>query len=325
MKTRHAIRAISVFAAVLSMTGQALANDDFPSRTIRIVVPFQPGSAPDSNSRFIGQRLSEVLKQPVIIENKGGAGGMIGGDVIAKAAPDGYTVGYLSNQHLVHPYMMKKMPYDSVADFRAVSLVGQSPQVLLVPVTSKAADLTEFIRDGRSRKEPMMFGSGGIGSPAHVAGQLFARHAGVNVTHVPYKSSPESINALLSGEIDYIVTTSATAAPLVKSGKVKALALTSAQRQAAYPGLPTLAESLPDGPVYEPWGIFVVPAKTPQPVVDKLNKAFVQILKEKRTIDYFDSFGSRLTTVSPREADEFYRGEAARLESWVKYLDLKRD
>ena len=320
------LKHISVMMASLLTASPLLASDAYPNQPIKIVVPYQPGSSPDSTTRFIGQRLSELIKQPVIIENKPGAGGAIGAEVVAKSSPDGYTLGYLSNQHLVHPYVIKKLPYDPTRDFRAVAQVTKSAQYLLISPEIKATNVASFVALAKSRKDPVTYGSGGISSPAHLAAEVFAKQAQFPALHVPYKGSPESINALIGGQIDYIVTTAATAVPLLKSRTdIKALAVTSAKRSPVFPDVPTLAESMPDGLVYEPWGMIMVPANTPQPIVDKLNQVFTQILKEKRTVDYFDGFGSTITIFSPSEADAFYKSEAKRLTTWIKDLSIKLD
>lgn len=317
---------VSVLIATLTIATSLFASDAYPNQAIRIIVPYQPGSSPDSTMRFVGQQLSESLKQPVIIENKPGAGGAIGAEAVAKSNPDGYTLGYLSNQHLVHPYVIKKLAYDPIHDFRAVSQMTQSAQYLLVSPEIKATNVADFIKLAKSRKESVAYGSGGISSPAHLAAEIFAKQAGFPALHVPYKGSPESINALIGGQVDYIVTTAATAVPLLKTRKdIKALAITSKNRSPVLPDVPTLAESMPNGLVYEPWGMIMAPAKTPQPIVDKLNQAFTQILQDKRTVDYFDSFGSTITIQSPKEADAFYKMEAKRLASWINDLHIRFD
>ncbi|MFL6717670.1 MAG: Bug family tripartite tricarboxylate transporter substrate binding protein [Burkholderiaceae bacterium] len=317
---------ISALIASLLTATSLYASDAYPNQPIKIVIPYQPGSSPDSTMRFVGQQLSESLKQPVIIENKPGAGGVIGADAVAKAKPDGYTLGYLSNQHLVHPYVIKELPYDPIRDFRAVSQITKSAQYLLVSPEVKVTNVADFVKLAKSRKEPVTYGSGGISSPAHLAAEIFAKQAGFPALHVPYKGSPESINALIGGQVDYIVTTAATAVPLLKSRKdIRALAVTSNKRSPVFPDVPTLAESMPNGLVYEPWGMIMAPASTPQPIVDKLNKAFTQILKDKRTVEYFDTFGSTITIHTPSEADAFYKTEATRLASWIKDLNIKFD
>lgn len=318
------LKMIGAVAVAMLATGPVKAEDAYPSQPIKIVLPFQPGSSPDATIRFIGQQLTQILKQPVIIENRPGAGGLIGGDALAKAKPDGYTLGYLSNQHLLHPYIVGKMPYDPLTAFRAVATMGRSAQVMLVPASSPAGSLMEFIEASKAKSGSLKFGSGGIGSPAHMAGQIFAKQAGLKVVHVPYKGAPESVTALLGGHVDYAIVTAGVAAPLVKANKVKALAVTSENRHEVF-NAPTLAESLPNGLVLEPWSIIAVPAKTPQAVVDKLSQAFTQVLKDKRTIDYYNNLGGEVLIKSPKEADEFYKAEAARLAGWVNDIGLKKD
>lgn len=318
----------ALFASlVLSMgvASAAHAQGTYPYQPIRVVVPFQPGSSPDATMRFLGQQLTEVLKQPIVIENRPGAGGLVGGDQVAKAEPDGYTLGYLSNQHLLHPYMVAKMPYDPLKAFTLVSVLGRSAQVLLVPSSSPATDLKSFLAAAKAKSGTLKFGSGGIGSPAHLAGQVFARQAGLQAVHVPYKGAPESVTALMGGHIDYVIATAGVATQVVKSGKARALAVTSAQRHPVFPDAPTLAESFPKGLVLEPWSLIAVPVGTPAPIVERLNQALTQVLRDPRTVEYYDKLGGEVIVMSPRESAAFYRDEAQRLSTWVGDVGLQRN
>ena len=303
----------------------AQADDNYPSQPIRVVVPFQPGSSPDATMRFLGQQLSEILKQPIVIDNRPGAGGLMGGDNLAKAKPDGYSLGYLSNQHLLHPYMVAKMPYDPLTAFTQVATLGRSAQVLLVPASNPAGDLKTFIAGAKAKGGTVKFGSGGIGSPAHLAGQVFAKQAGLPGLHVPYKGAPESVTAMMGGHIDYVIATAGVAAPAVKSGKAKALAVTSDTRHPVFPDVPTLAESFPSGLVLEPWSVLSAPANTPAAVINKLNQAINQVLKDPRTIDYYNKLGGEILLKSPQESDAFYREEARRLADWVGDVGLTKN
>lgn len=317
------VKMLCAATVAMLLTGPVNADEAYPTQPIKIVMPFQPGSSPDATMRFLGQQLSEILKQPVIIENRPGAGGLIGGDALSKAKPDGYTLGYLSNQHLLHPYIVDRMPYDPLTAFRSVATLGRSAQIMLVPASSRANSLKEFIEMSKAKSGSVKFGSGGIGSPAHLAGQIFAKQAGINAVHVPYKGAPESVTALMGGHVDYVIATAGVAGPLVKASKAKALAVTSASRHSVFPDAPTLAEAIPNGLVLEPWSVMAVPAKTPQPVVDRLNQAFKQVLNSKRTIDYYANLGSEIVIMSPKETDTFYKAEADRLAGWVKDIGLK--
>ncbi len=316
---------ISALVLSCSVAVAAHADDAYPNHPIRVVVPFQPGSSPDATMRFLGQQLAEVLKQPIVIDNRPGAGGLLGGDAVAKAAPDGYTLGYLSNQHLLHPYMVAKMPYDPLKAFAPVSMLGRSAQVLLVPSSNPATDLKSFIANAKAQTGTLKFGSGGIGSPAHLAGQVFARQAGLNVVHVPYKGAPESVTALMGGHLDYVIATAGVAAPVVKSGKARALAVTSDTRHAVFPQVPTLAESFPKGLVLEPWSVIAAPANTPGAVVDRLNKAFAQVLRDPRTVDYYQKLGGEILVLTPQETATYYSDEARRLSEWVGDVGLQRN
>jgi tripartite-type tricarboxylate transporter receptor subunit TctC len=314
-------------ALVLSFAAAApaaRADEGFPSQPIRIIVPFQAGSSPDAAMRYFAPQLSEILKQPVVIDNRPGAGGLLGADALAKAKPDGYTIGYLSSQHQLHPYMIEKMPYDPMTAFSMIAALGRNAQVLIVPPTHPSNDLKGFVAAAKSRSGTVKYGSGGIGSPAHMAGHLFGRHAGLQTVHVPYKGAPEAVTALLGGHLDYVAATAGVAIPLVKAGKAKALAVTSDTRHPVLPDVPTLRESLPNGPVLEPWSVVVAPAKTPAAVVERLNLAFNQVLENKRTVDFYATTGGEALVFTPKATDAFYREEARRLAQWVDELGLKK-
>jgi len=316
----------SLFAVALAAFAQcAAAQSDFPSRPIKIIVPYQAGSAPDSQARFVGQKLGELLKQAVVIENRPGAGGLIGGDAVAKAAPDGYTLGYISNQHLAHKYLMRTLPYDLERDLQPIQMIGILPQVLVVAASNPARTVSEFAAQAKAKGQPLTYGSGGIGAPAHLAGQAVAAAAGFKATHVPYKGSPESLTALIGGQIDYIVTTAPTAIPLVKSGKIHALAITSASRSELIPSVPTLTQALPNGFVFESWGVLMTSAQTPKPMVDKLAAALLTVMKEPATVQFFAASGARAETLPPAQLSEFVKTEDSKLAGWIRDAGLKPD
>lgn len=312
-----------VYVAFAAIAQQASAQGDFPSQPIRFIVPYAPASAPDLQARFIGKKVAEMLKQPVVVDNRPGAGGLIGGEAVAKAAPDGYTIGYFSTQHLVHKYLIKSVPYDVLSDLQPIQMISTGPQVVVVSSANPAKTLGEFVQRAKEAGQPATFGSGGIGSPAHLAGQALAMSGGFKVTHVPYKSSPESLNGLMGGQIDYIVTTSQTAIPLVNSGKVKALAITSPQRSDLMPGVPTLVEAMPNGFTFESWGMLMTPARTPKPVVEKLRTAFEHALKDKETVEFFAKSGFRIETMAPEKLSPFLKEEQKKMESWIRAAELQ--
>ncbi|RYE88362.1 MAG: tripartite tricarboxylate transporter substrate binding protein, partial [Oxalobacteraceae bacterium] len=183
----------------------ARADEAYPTHPLRWVLPYQAGSQPDIIARFLAQRLGTRLHQVVVVENRPGAGGLIGADIVAKAAPDGYTLGYLSTQHLAHKFLLKSVPYDAVKDFQPIQLVGSVPQVMVVAQANPAKTMADFTARAKASATPVTFGSGGLSSPAHLAGQALASAAGFQAQHVPYKGSPEALSALIGGQVDYAV------------------------------------------------------------------------------------------------------------------------
>ena len=256
----------------------AQADDNYPSQPIRVVVPFQPGSSPDATMRFLGQQLSEILKQPIVIDNRPGAGGLMGGDNLAKSKPDGYSLGYLSNQHLLHPYMVAKMPYDPLTAFTQVATLGRSAQVLLVPASNPAGDLKAFIAGAKAKGGTVKFGSGGIGSPAHLAGQVFAKQAGLPGLHVPYKGAAPATIDTVAGNVSVLFAAYPSVSAQVRAGRLKALAVTSLKRLAVAPELPTVAEAaLKDFESSQWWGLYG-PAGLPAAMVERMNAATNKVL-----------------------------------------------
>lgn len=314
--------AAAMIAAIVPLKA-VHAQADFPSRPVKIIVPYQAGSAPDSYVRFVGQRLAEALKQPVVVDNKPGAGGVIGGEALAKAAPDGYTLGYISIQHLANKYLMRSMPFDVIRDLQPIQMFGVLPQVVVVAVENPAKSLGEFVQQARARPYPVTFGSGGSGSPAHLAGHALATAGDFKSTHVAYKGSPESLTALIGGQIDYLVTTSATSIPLIKAGKIRALAITSARRTDLLPGIPTVAEALPAGFVFEAWGMLMAPSKTPKAVIDRLAAAMQTAMHEPATEKFFAGTATSSETMPAGQLPEFVKAEDRKIARWIRDAGLK--
>jgi tripartite-type tricarboxylate transporter receptor subunit TctC len=261
-------------------TPDAFAQEAWPSRPVRIVVPFAAGGTTDVVARAIGRDLSEIWGQPVVIENRGGAGGNIGADVVAKSPPDGYTLLMTSGSiFTVNPHMYAKMPFDAKKDFSAVTNVASGPQVVVVNPSLPVKTLAEFIAYAKKQPARMNFGSAGVGSQVHMAAESFLNAAGIDLAHVPYKGEGPSYTDLVSGAIQLMVGNIAAAAPFVGNGRLRALAVTSVVRSPLLPDVPTVAESGLPGFENTGWFGFMVPAGTPQAIVERIHRDTVKVLQ----------------------------------------------
>jgi len=260
-------------AAALAMAAPAVHAEDYPSKPITIVVPFAAGSGTDQSARVYGQAISDALKVPVVIDNKGGASGFIAAQYVAKAAPDGYTVFMTTNTtQVANPFLFKKVPYDPVKDFAPVALLAKGQMLLLVRPDSPYRSLADLLAAARKAPGKLNFGSGS--SSSQVAGELLKQMAGVKITNVPYKSNPQAITDLIGGQVDFMFADAPTAVPQVQGGKLRALAASGAGRLAAAPDVPTVSEAGVKGYDMSFWFAVYGPAGMPAAVVGRLNEAF---------------------------------------------------
>src|SRR6266513_3349819 len=277
---RFPLRALLGFLslAVLPWPAAAQTTDAWPSRPVRFILPFPPGGGTDILGRIIAERLTASLGQPVVTENRGGAGGNVGAEGAARSAPDGDTIVLVAPSLAISKSLYSKLNYDAVKDFAPVSLVATVPNVMVTHPSVPANPLAEFIRSAKTKPGEMNFGSGGSGTSNHLAGELFNIVAGVKLVHVPYKGVNLAMNDVLSGQIHLVVIGVPAAAPHIKAGKLRALALVAPQRAAALPEVPTVAEAgLPNFEVTTWYGI-LAPAGTPRTIVTRLNADLVKIM-----------------------------------------------
>lgn len=260
--------------------GSAVAQDDYPSRPVRIVVPFAPGGSTDVVARILADKLAVELKQPVVVENKAGAGGNIGADAVAKAAPDGYTLlmgttGVLA----INSYLYKNLSYDAAKDFAPVSYTSLITNILVVKPEQPFRTVGELLATAKTRPGTLSFASSGAGSSTHLSGELFKAMAGVDIMHVPYKGSSQALTDVVSGQVTMLFDNAPSSMGFVQQGKLRALAVTSSKRMPNLPDVPTLDEAGVKGYESLSWSGIVAPAATPQPVIQKLNRAIDRILK----------------------------------------------
>ena len=298
----------------------------FPAKPARLVVPFPPGGPLDATGRLIAQHLTERWGQSVVVENKPGAGGNIGADFVAKSPPDGYTVvmGALST-HAVNPSLYAKMPYDAQKDFAPITLIAITPNVLVVNPDLPVHSVKELVAYAKARPGKLSFGSGSIGSAGHLAGELFKVDAGIDIVHVPYKGAAPATQALLAGDTQLMFDNLANAMAQVKAGKLRALAVTTAQRSKLAPELPTMAEAgLPGFDISTWYGLFA-PAGTPPDVVTKWNADVTAMLRTPDMRDRLLAQGAEPAPDTPAEFARFVTTEAAKYARIVKASGAKVD
>ncbi|MED5621857.1 Bug family tripartite tricarboxylate transporter substrate binding protein [Ideonella sp. BN130291] len=319
MKRRSILRGLLPLAALLS-TGAALAQGDWPAaKPIKLVVPFAAGGTSDILARLLGEQLQSRLKQTVVIENRAGAGGVIGADAVAKAPPDGYTLllGTISS-HAINPALQPKMPYDAAKDFAPVMLLGSISNVLLVGAAQPAHNVKELIAQAKAKPGSLQFGSAGTGSSQHMSGETFKLMTGTDITHVPYKGSAPSMQDLIGGQIPMSFETATVALPHIQSGKVRALAVTSGKRTKVLPDTPTLAEAGVPGFDVASWQAFYAPAGTPPAIVKRLNSELAAIIALPEVKAKMEGLGLEYTPNTPEQFAEFGRAEIAKWSRIVK-------
>jgi tripartite-type tricarboxylate transporter receptor subunit TctC len=309
--------------AALALAGAAtLAHADYPDKQFTFVVPFAAGSATDQLARSLGQEVTRITKQAVIVDNKPGASGFIGAEAVKKAAPDGYTVFITTNTtHAANEHLFKKIPYDPVKDYLPVTGLGKGGQIMIVNLNVPAKSVAEFIAYAKSKPGKVSFGSGS--SSSRVAGEMFQQLAGVELLHVPYKSNPLAINDLLGGQIDMMITDTATGLPQVKGGKVRALAVSTAKRSPLTPDLPTIDEAGVKGYDMGFWFAAYVPAHTPPAVVNKLHDVLVEATKGPAMQNFYATTGTDPFTTTPAELGKFQLAESDKWKSIIKKAGIE--
>ena len=294
-----------------------LAADPWPTKAVHVIVPFPPGSSPDLVARMLTEKLAQALGQPVVVENKPGAGGNIGTGLVAKAEPDGYTLGLsIPGPLAVNTVLYKKMEYDPFTELAPVTLVAVSPNVLIVNPSLSVNTVKEFIEYARARPGKLNYGSVGNGSASHLTMELLKMQAGIDIVHVPYPGSPQVNTAILANQIQAGFVVPGTAMPMVQSGRVKALAVTSSSKSPVLPDLPTIAEAFP-GFESSAWIGMVAPAKTPKAIIDRLSQELVTIIhsaevRERMLRIYFQAVGT-----TPEGLASLMRSERDR---WAKVI-----
>ena len=276
MKFTMTCAALGACAAALAQKGGEAAN--FPSRPIRMVVGFTPGGQPDITARMIAPKLYDALQQQVIVDNRPGAGSVIGAKIVADSAPDGHTLLFASSSHVAAPAVHAKLPYDTLRDFAGVTMTTTACYLLVVPMSLNVRSAQELIALAKAKPGQLNYGSGGNGSGAHFAAEVFRHAANIDAVHIPYKGIPEALTDVVSGRLQFFMSPLASALPLVREGRLRPLAVSAAKRVAVYADVPTLAESGLPGFKWDSWSGILAPAKTPRAIIDKLNREITRIM-----------------------------------------------
>jgi tripartite-type tricarboxylate transporter receptor subunit TctC len=308
---------VLVAGAILSLAPACAGAQHYPSRPVRFIVPFPPGGGNDIVGRVIALRLAEALGQPVIVDNRGGAGGTLGTDITAKSPADGYTLLINNISLAVNATLFAKLPYDTLKDLAPVTLVGRQPNLLVVHPSVAAQSIRELLALAKARPRQLNYGSGGVGTASHLATELLKLMAHVELVHVPYKGLGPALTDLMGGQVQLIISTMASALPQVKAGKLRPLAVTTAKRSPFFPEVPTMDEAGVRGYEFNTWYGMLVPAGTPRPIVERLNRETAQLLDSAAIKEQFATQGIEAAPTSPEQFGAYLRTE---VEKWGKVV-----
>lgn len=316
----RSVKSIALVLAAAAYCGPAMAA--FPEQPIRLIVPFSPGGGTDLVARTIGAGMSKDLGQTVIVENKPGAGTMIGEDFVAKSKPDGYTLVISSFAHAVNPTLQPHLPYGSNKAFTPVMLIARGPNVLVVRANSPFKTVGDLIAAAKEHPNKLTYASQGTGTSAHLAGALFADLTKIKITHIPYRGAGPALSDLMGGQVDMMFATASAAAPLVSGGKLKALGVTTTSPSPAFKGVPPISASVP-GYAVESWYAIYAPAGTPAAVVDRLNAAARKAVQDPMFTSMVQHEGLTVSAGTPADLERYVRAEEERWGRVIKENNIK--
>ena len=306
--------ALTLSAAALAVAAGPVAAQSYPTKTVRVVVPSAPGGSVDTLGRLVSQKLTAALGQPFVVENRSGSGGVVGTEVVAKSAPDGYTLLMAYHSHIINPSLYPKLPYDTVKSFTPITQVAVQPQLFNVHPTLPAKSAKELIALAKARPGQLLFGSAGSGSGGHLANEIFNVMAGIKMTHVPYKGSAPALIDVIAGNTQLMVATLITSLPHVRSGRLRALGVSSVKRSPVLPDVPTIAETLPGYECVVSY-FLLAPAGTPEDIIAKLHAEAAKALKQPDVVERLARDGADPIGNTPQETTRYV---AAEIEKWGK-------
>ena len=312
-----------LLALCLVLSSPAIAADEYPSKPIRLIVPFPPGGPNDIIARVVGQRMSDIFKQPVIIDNRGGQAGVLGTDAVAKAAPDGYTIGIVSASAIVISPSMEKIAYDPQKDLQPITLVATVPEMLVVAKDVPAKNMSELVALAKAQPGKLNFASAGVGGLPHLAGELFKLTAKIDIVHVPYRGAAPAINDLLGQQVQMTFLDLPVILPQIKAGNLKPIALGARERAKQAPDVPTTAEVGMPELLIENWYGMIGPAGLPRDVLDKINRVAVEAMSDPNVKDKLADQGLTLVPQTPEEFRAFIASEATKWSNVVKKAGLE--
>ncbi|AOY94911.1 LacI family transcriptional regulator [Cupriavidus sp. USMAA2-4] len=309
--------------ALLAPAPAARAQGTYPSKPIRLVVPFSAGSATDILARILSSKIGEGGGYTVIVENRPGAGGTLGAAIVAKSAPDGYTLALVSIGHAINATLYPRLSYDTLKDFAPVSMVATVPNVLVVNATGPYHSVRDILAAAKARPGTLNFDSAGSGSSTHLSGELFKLQAGIDILHIPYKGTGEALTDIMAGRADFMFAPTVSAMPFVRQGKLRALAVATAQRAATLPDLPTVAEAGLPGYAFDSWFGVLAPAGTPKEIVDALNAQIAKALVAPDVRERLAAQGAEARGSTPQAFAATLRSEVARLAPVVRQAGIR--
>ena len=312
-------------AAMLPLLFTSVVDAAYPEKPIRFVVPYGAGGPGDAVARLVGTGLAKRLGQSVVIDGRPGASTIVGTEIVAKAPPDGYSILTISTTHAVNPAIYKKLPYDPIRDFAPVTLMVATPFVLCVNPKVPANSVRELVALAKTKPQGLAYGSGGTGSSLHLTAELFSSQAGIRMLHVPYKGAGPAFIDLIGGQVQIVFSSTVSSLPHVKSGQVRALAVTSLKRASAAPDVPTLAESGFPGFESSSWFGVLAPAKTPAEIVLKLQQEIAEVLKTPEVREVLTNLGAEPSGMSPDEFGKYFRAEIAKWGKVVRDANIVAD
>jgi tripartite-type tricarboxylate transporter receptor subunit TctC len=319
------VRISTVISLALAAPLAALADGAYPDKPIKFVVPYPPGGGTDVVARIVQQRLQAALGQPIVIDNKGGAGGSLGTDLVAKAAPDGYTVLFTLSSHTINPAIFPKLPFDTIKDFEPVGLVASLPQLLAANMAVPVRSVADVVAQAKAAPDKFSFASVGNGSPGHLAGELMVLRTGAQIAHIPYRGGGPAVTDVIGGQVPLLWVSIPAAAAQVKAGKLRPLAVSTTKRSPAFPDVPTMQEAgVPDFEV-DSWYAMMVPAKTPRAVIDKLNKALNTVLAEPAIRAQLLDQGADAVGGTPEALGKVIAAEVPKWIKLAKDANIKAD